>query len=122
MGDDRLTDEWAACALGRSISHVEHVRIARVLVQRHGRVEARLRLVEGTRANCDSLNAADRFDEALTVLWSDRIADAIDERDADSFDAFLRLHPELANSDLLGPPAWKVDEPRPDELARRRRP
>lgn len=109
--DERLADRWEACTLGRSITHDEHVRIARVLVRRHGRGEAARRLVAGTRANCEAMQAADRFDEELTQRWSDRVADAIEEGDGATFGEFLRLHPELARSDLLGPPAWQAREP-----------
>ena len=35
--DERLADAWLGCALGRGISHEEHVRIAFVLLRRHGR-------------------------------------------------------------------------------------
>ena len=66
------------------------------------------RLVEGTRSNCKVLGASERFDEPLTRRWSARVADAINEADAETFDEFICLHPELRQSDLLGLPAWKV--------------
>jgi hypothetical protein len=108
--DQLLTDQWEACALGRAVSHEEHLRIARVLLRRHGREEATRRLVVGTRANCEAMGAPDRFDETLTRRWSARIADAVEAGDEETFDGFIRRHPEVARSDLLGPPEWKVRE------------
>lgn len=109
MDDDALTDAWEA-TLARPVSHQEHVRVARILVLRHGRDEARSRLVDGTLRNCIGMDAADRFDEALTARWSDRIADCVEANAGDSFSAFAAAHPELLRSDLLGLPAWKGDE------------
>src|SRR5665809_10095 len=83
-------------------SHEEHLRIARILVRRHGRNEGTNRLVEGTRCNCEVLDASERFDEVLTERWSARIADSVEAGDGDSFADFIRLHPELQRSDLLG--------------------
>jgi len=110
VDDNRLTDEWEACALERAITHEEHLRIGRVLIRRHGRSEARRRLIDGTRANCEAMDVADRFDGQLTARWSERIADALDEADPDAFEEFIRLHPELAKSDLVGLPAWRLRE------------
>lgn len=78
LDDQRLADQWELCALGRSVAHEEHLRIARVLVRRHGRDEAGRRLVEATRANCQAMDAADRFDEPLAVRWSDLIASVVE--------------------------------------------
>lgn len=106
MNDDALTDAWEA-ALNRSVTHEEHVRVARILVLRHGRDEARQRLVDGTLRNCVHLNAAGRFDEALTERWAERIADCVVAQPGESFEAFAAAHPELLHSGLLGQPVWK---------------
>lgn len=110
--DDRLADEWEAGVLGRSVSHEEHVRIARTLVRRHGREDATRRLVEGTRRNCEVMGSPERFDGALTARWSARIADSVETDPGDSFEDFMQLHPDLQRSDLLGPPSWKAQERR----------
>jgi hypothetical protein len=108
LSDEALVEAWEACSLGRAITHEEHVRIARVLVRQHGAAEAERRLVDGTRRNCEAMDAADRFDEDLTRRWTRRIADAVQDSDAETFDGFIALHPELLMSDLLGPPRWKL--------------
>jgi len=108
VDDVALTDAWCACALGRSISHEEHLRISFVLLRRHGRDEGRRLIVERTRANCDALDVADRYDDALTRRWADALADAVERSAAPNADEFLRERPELARGDLLGLPAWKT--------------
>jgi hypothetical protein len=104
--DDDLAEMWEA-TLNRPVTHEEHVRVARALVLRHGRVAARERLVSGTLRNCISMDTADRFDQDLTERWADLIADCVESSEAESFAAFAKEHPELLRSDLLGPPAWK---------------
>ncbi|HUJ91301.1 MAG TPA: hypothetical protein VLW05_01275 [Gaiellaceae bacterium] len=106
--DVALADAWCACALGRSISHEEHLRISFVLLQRHGRDEGRRAIIEQTRANCDALGVLDRYDDALTRRWADALADAVERSPARDADAFLLEHPELRRGDLLGLPAWKA--------------
>jgi hypothetical protein len=107
LSDEELVEAWEAAALRRAISHEEHLRIARVLVLRHGAAKAERRLVDGTRRNCGAMDAADRFDEDLTRRWTRKIAEAVQEGDAETFEGFISLHPELLRSDLLGPPRWK---------------
>ena len=107
MTDDELTDGWES-TLDRAVTHEEHLRIAYTLHRRHGRDEARRRLLEGTLANCRAQHAVDRFDSDLTVRWSDRIAACIEAHDGDgTYAEFIARHPELRAGDLLGPPAWK---------------
>ena len=108
MDDDELADAWCACALGRSISHEEHLRISFVLLRRLGPDEGRRLVVERTHANCVALDAADRYDDALTRRWADALADAVRSSDAGDADDFLAEHPEFRRGDLFGLPAWKV--------------
>jgi hypothetical protein len=104
--DDELTDAWGA-VLGWALTHDEHLRIAYVLIQRHGKQEARQRLLAGTEANCAAMDAADRFDSDLTERWSDHLADLVAAEEPSSFAAMQEQHPELTQSDLLGRPSWK---------------
>jgi hypothetical protein len=105
--DDELTDAWEA-VLDRSITHDEHLRIAFTLIRRWGQEEAERRLLSGTRANCEAMEAADRFDADLTARWADRIATCVGVHDEwASYDDFIARYPELQRSDLLGLPEWK---------------
>jgi hypothetical protein len=56
------------------------------------------------------MGVAERFDEALTVRWSALIADRVERDCGDTFEEFMRLHPDLRRSDLLGQPSWKALE------------
>ena len=52
----------------------------------------------------------ERFDQDLTIRWTAQIADAMDAADADAFEDFIELHPELLQGDLLGLPGWVQPE------------
>ena len=83
------------------------MRIAVVLVLRHGREEAEARLVDVTRRACEAAGAPERFDEPLTRRWAVAVADALTETGARDAGALLAARPELFRSDLLGQPAWR---------------
>ena len=107
MTIDELTDAWEAGAvLPGGISHTDHVRIAWVLLRRHGEPEARERLLAGTERACRAHGVPEKFDAELTVRWSDAISEAV-ARDGlgPSADHFLAAHPELARGRLPAPPA-----------------
>jgi hypothetical protein len=105
--DERLTDAWLTCALGRGIGHEEHLRIGFVLLRRHDRPEALRVLDDGTRRNCAALGVPERYDAALTRRWGQTLADAAAATDAADADELFRRRPELLRSDLLGAPAWR---------------
>ncbi len=101
LPDDELAARWEACRLGRSITHLEHVRVVRVLLERHGEPTARLRVHDATRRNCEALGVATRYDAELTDRWVSAIA-AANAADPDvGFDEFLRRHPELRRAPTL---------------------
>ena len=105
--DERLADAWSACELGRAITHEEHVRIAVVLLRRHGREEGIRLIDEGTLRNSEALGAADKYDGELTRRWSEALADAVETTGAHDADELIGAHPEFLSSGLFGPPAWK---------------
>jgi hypothetical protein len=109
VSDDELTDRWEAGPLGRPVDHEERVRIARVLIRRHGPAEAAQRLAHRIRENCNAAGVPERFDRDLTLRWIARIADALGAGDDETFEGFIRLHPELLEADLLGQPDWAED-------------
>jgi hypothetical protein len=101
--DDQFADRWTN-GLGRPISHLEHVGIARTFLLRHSRVEATRRLVVGTRLNCALEGVPERFDAELTTRWTDLVADALDEHGPLELDALIEAAPHLADSRFLGTP------------------
>lgn len=103
LEDEQLAARWER-GLGRPVSHGEHVRIARVLVLRHGREEAERRLLAGTRLNCALEGVPERFDAALTSRWARAIADALDEHGPLDVDALLEREPRLADGRAFGEP------------------
>jgi hypothetical protein len=108
LPDEELTDRWEASTLGGTgISHRDHLRIAWVLVHRHGAEEAEKRLVEGTRRSCSAYGVPERFDEALTRQWAFAVADALRRNPGEGgFEGFLAANPQLEEGDLLGRPEW----------------
>lgn len=106
ISDDELADLWEAQALGGTgVSHLDHVRVAWVLVRRHGAEEAEERLVAGTRKGCDHYGVPEKFDEDLTRRWARAIADAAMTSPAGSFDEFIAAFADFRRGDLFGRPS-----------------
>jgi hypothetical protein len=101
VDDDALTDAWEA-GLDRPIGHVEHLRIARVLLLRHGAEAGGRRVVAATRRNCELHGAAESFDEELTLRWCQELAALLVR--APSFEELVARRPELLQGDLFGRP------------------
>jgi hypothetical protein len=106
LADDELTDRWEAQALGGSgVSHVDHVRVAWVLVRRHGARAAEERLVEGTRKGCDHYGVPEKFDEPLTRRWAQAVSDAARQGPVnETFDEFMARNPTFSRGDLFETP------------------
>jgi hypothetical protein len=105
--DEELTDAWeAGIVFAGGVSHQEHLRIAWVLHRRHGRQEARRRLLTGTKRACEVHGCPEKFDAGLTERWARAIAEAA-ERDGlgPSAGHFIANHPELRRGDLFGLPS-----------------
>src|SRR5438067_5335279 len=77
LPDDDLADRWERQELGGSgVSHIDHVRVAWVLLLRHGAPDAEERLVEGTRRGCVHYGVPEKFDEELTRRWARAVSQA----------------------------------------------
>lgn len=101
MNDEELTDAWlAGKRFADGITHDQHLRIAWMLIRRHGIVEAEQQLVAGTRHACAVHGVPEKFDEGLTRRWARAIAE-IAERDGlgDSATSFIVSHAELSERD-----------------------
>jgi hypothetical protein len=95
MTDEELTDAWLAGEhFAHGISRDQHLRIAWVLMRRHGVADVEEQLVVGTRRACEVHGVPERFDAALTRRWARAIGDLV-ERDGlgDSAAAFIAAHP-----------------------------
>jgi hypothetical protein len=110
--DEQLAERWEAGErFPRGITHEEHLRIAWVLLRRHGRAVGGRRLLDGTRRACEVHGVPERFDAQLTQRWTDAIADALDERPAPtSLAELLARHPQLRDGKLLGRPRGEAGD------------
>jgi hypothetical protein len=101
MNDEDLADAWLAGErFAGGITHDQHLRIAWVLLRRHGPAKAQQHLVDGTRHACAVDGAPEKFDEALTRRWTRAIVE-LAERDGleESAAAFIASHAELGQGD-----------------------
>lgn len=103
MTDEELADQWeAGTRFPAGICHLEHLRIAWVLHRRHGREEALVRLLDGTRRACDVHGCPEKFDAELTRRWARAVATAIEsDGGGSSASDFIAAHPELRRGDLF---------------------
>ena len=65
--------------------HEDRVRIARVLIRRHGAAEAAKRLAHRIKENCNAAGVPEQFDRDLTFRWTARIADALCASDDETY-------------------------------------
>jgi hypothetical protein len=101
MTDDQLTDAWLAGErFAGGVDHEQHLRIAWVLLVRHGSAQGAQRLVVGTRRACEVHGVPHKFDEALTRRWARAIAELIERDGAGaSASSLIAAHPELGQAD-----------------------
>jgi hypothetical protein len=79
-----------------AFGHREHLRLAWLYLQRHGRPEAERRLLAGLRALASRAGKPEKFNAPLTLGWVARIDAAAAALAPDhSFDDLLLHHPEL---------------------------
>ena len=86
-----------------AFGHREHIRLAWLYLQRHGRPDAERRLLAGLRAFAAAAGKPDKFDAALTLAWVARIDAAAATLAPDhSFDDLLVHHPGLLDRRSAG--------------------
>jgi hypothetical protein len=119
LTDERFAERWERGeAPSAGISHEEHLRIAWVLLRRHGREAGGRRVLDGTRRACEAAGVPERFDARLTRRWTDALADALEEPPVPgSLSELLARHPELRDGRRFGRPG--AAGPGREETARR---
>ena len=86
-----------------AFGHREHLRLAWLYLQRHGRPDAERRLLAGLRAFAAAADKPDKFDAELTLAWVARVDTAAAALPANhSFDDLLLHHPELLDRRSAG--------------------
>jgi len=97
MTDDELIVRFEDGTIAPDeVGHREHLRLAWLYLQRHGRPESEQRLLAGLRALASRAGKPGKFNAALTLAWVAHIDAASAALAPDhSFDDLLRQHPGL---------------------------
>lgn len=87
---------------GGRFAHEDHLRLAWIVLRRHGFVRGEDRLAKLLRNLAAAQGASQRYHETLTRAWSRLVAAAIAELPVDAdFAELLASHPGLARQDAL---------------------
>ena len=103
MSDDAVLQAFEACQLDPAkFHHADHIRLAWLCVQRYGALQAEAKLLDGIRSFAQRAGVPQKFLHTTTVAWARLVAAACRESDSrDSFDEWIKVHPELLNKHLL---------------------
>jgi hypothetical protein len=95
--DDEFLAAFEACTLqDHEFHHRDHLRLTWLVLRRWGQDRGCARVVAGIRRFATSKGAAEKFDEALTRRWVERVWKALHAAPLDeSFGAFLERNPAL---------------------------
>src|SRR5262249_13132244 len=100
--DDALLAGFAQGAPPGRFDHAAHVRVAWLLVRRHGPAAAADRLTEGLRRLTANQGVPERYHETLTRAWAAIVAAAAAAApELDRFDQLVARHPQLLDVALL---------------------
>jgi hypothetical protein len=102
MTDDEFLHAFFSSHLPSSgFHHRDHLRLAWLVVRRHGATAAQDLVGAGIRRFAEAHGHGDRYHVTLTSFWVRVVAHAIDDRpDIDDFDRFLRAYPLLVDARL----------------------
>ncbi len=100
--DEFLTAVEAATWPGERFGHREHVRLGWLYLRRHGPDAGYVRIQETIQRYATALGAVGKYHETVTRAWSAHVYRALRETpELESFDAFMKVHPELLDGRLL---------------------
>ena len=102
MGSGNLSDEafvaaFEACTLPNTqFRHADHIRLAWILVRAVGEAAATERVANAIRNFAIHNGAPQKYDDALTRAWMQRVAEAVRRSpEIDTFEEFAEAHPGL---------------------------
>ncbi len=99
--DDFLRAFFSAELSNSSFHHGDHLRLAWLMVQRHGLVDAEVRVTAGIQNFAAANGHAARYHDTMTRFWVRLVAHAIASRpELQDFDAFLAAYPILLDPTL----------------------
>lgn len=103
LSDHDVLLAFEACQLDPAkFHHDDHIRLAWLCVQRYGAREAETRLLDGIRKFARRAGVPQKFMYTTTVAWTRLVAASCRESDScDSFEEWIKVHPELLNKHLL---------------------
>jgi hypothetical protein len=103
MGDDEVLLAFEASQLDPGkFRHADHIRMARLCVQRYGASEAEVKLLGGIRRFAERAGVPQKFMHTTTIAWTRLVAAACSSgSQADNFSEWIETHPELLDRNLL---------------------
>jgi hypothetical protein len=102
MSDERFVQALHEAGVAPDrFGHGDHVRVAWLLLSRHGPAAGSDAFVAGLRRFAAAHGVADRYHETLTRFWLRLVTHAIGERpELDDADAFVKAFPLLLDKSL----------------------
>jgi len=99
-GDRLFIDAFHRRSLER-FSHRDHLRLAWIVMSRHGLAEGLNLMRQGIREFAEDQGSANRYHETLTMFWSRLVNHAIENSpSAQTFETFLSSFPFLMDKSL----------------------
>jgi hypothetical protein len=103
MNDEAVLQAFEACQLDPAkFHHADHIRLARLCVNRYGAGRAEARLLDGIRKFAERAGVPRKFHYTITIAWTRLVAAAQNNSPAaNDFSDWIQLHPELLDRNLL---------------------
>ena len=99
--DDFLRAFFSAELPSSSFHHRDHLRLAWLMVRRHGPAKAEAKVAEGIQHFAAVNGHAARYHDTMTRFWVRVVAHAVEQRpELEDFDAFLAAYPMLIDPSL----------------------
>jgi N-formylglutamate deformylase len=96
MTDSEFLQQIEACTLPKdAFTHRNHVRLAWLYLSDLPGGDPDARIAGTIQRYATSINAATKYDHALTMRWMRRVEAAMAAAPAASFEAFITARPEL---------------------------
>jgi len=99
LADEEFLDQFKSCALSPELfSHEAHLRLAWLLIDKHGK-EVAINQVSGQIENyVDHLGARDKYHKTLTVAAVQIVHHFYEQSESTNFDDFILENPRLKTS------------------------
>ncbi len=104
LSDDAVLRAFEDCRLDPAkFHHDDHIRLARLCIQRYGALQAEAKLSDGLRRFAMRAGVPQKFMHTTTIAWARLVAAAQTANpNTNSFSEWIQSHPELLDRNLLG--------------------